>query len=359
MHVQFVGEPDDGVSTSSHHARALAGTGVHVSFEGGEPDRTNDPPRPDVIHLVTFEQLSNTLLRRLVAARIAGVQIVRYWTGRDLIWAHHHQPSQEFARAVCALGATQLCRSPEIAEQLLALGVTAKVLPVISPNLSSHAPPQGLPATFSVLCYLPQDRREFHGGAIIDVLVKHLPSVRFLVLGGGGSSLAGEPNVEWLRNSTDSVRAIHRSTVVVDARVDGGLSRLALEGLCHGRHVITGYKLPFAFPARTAEEYIDAIRTIRDAPRFNLEGRSHVDRDHEHHTATKALRRELEEAIQPGRLNLVLEGGFRGAAAALKNPQLLSPRAFPPPDIDRLPPEAHALRCLLRELPQPDEALAV
>jgi|CXWL01.1.fsa_nt_gi hypothetical protein len=359
MHVHFIGEFDDGISVSSHHARALTTSGVSVSFENGDVSSENDRPRPDIIHLVTFEQSSNALLRQLVAARVAGVPIVRYWIGRDYLWAKHHAPSQEFARAMTRMGALQLCRSPELAEQLGALGVAAKVLPVISSNISSNARPQGLPKSFTALCYLPIERREFHGGSVIDELVGRLPSVRFLILGGGGASLADQPNAEWLRDCTDSIRAIQRSTVVLDARVDAGLSRLVLEALCHGRHVITGYHLPHAHVAHSTEKFVAALRALRDEANYNLDGRSYVDREHEHHTATKALRRELEDAIQPGRLNLVLEGGFRGAATTLQNLHLLSHRNFPLPDADRLPAEAYALGCLLQDMRQIDRAVAV
>jgi hypothetical protein len=359
MHVHFIGEPNDHISVSSHHARALAESGVTISFAENEPAKEANRPRPDVIHLVTFEQTSNDLLRQLVHARMAGIPIVRYWIGRDVIWSKHHAPSREFARALVRMGALQLCRTPELAHQLSTLGVPAKALPVISSNLSSVAPPQALPKSFTALCYLPAERREFHGGSVIDALIGQLPSVRFLILGGGGASLADQPNVEWLRESTESVRAIQRSTVVVDARVDGALSRLALESLCHGRHVITGYDLPYARIARTPEEIVEAIRSLRDEPTFNLDGRSYVDREHEHHSATKALRRELEDAIQPGRLNLVLEGGFRGAATTLQNLHLLSHRDFPLPDMDLLPAEAYALRCLLQDMQHTDRTVAV
>jgi hypothetical protein len=349
MRVLFLGESDDGVSVSSHHARALSAAGVETVFD--DPSAPADPaaPRPDAIHLVTYQQTSNTLLRQLVTSRMAGVQIVRYWTGRDLLWTQHHAPSQEMALTLNSLGAVQFCRSPEIAVVLKSMGIDARPLPVISTNISSTAQPRALPAAFTVLCYLPLRRREFHGGEIIDAMVDRLSSVRFLILGGGGRILADRSNVECLRDAGDSVRAIQRATVVVDARRDVGLSRLALEALCHGRHLISGYKLPHSLQACTVDEFVDAVRLLRQNPAFNLAGRSYIYDVHDYHQATKALRRELEDAIEPGRLNLVLEGGFRGAAAAWKNPQLLSRRCFELPDWSDVPENAVAMRALLRD----------
>lgn len=359
MHVQFVGEPDDGICVSSHHAGALRSLGMEISFAGGTCGVQVETSRPDVIHLVTFEQLSNELLRQLVAARIAGTQIIRYWSGRDLVWARHHEPSKEFAQALAALGVVQLCRSADIAEGLGDLEIAAKVLPVISANISSTADPQSLPQQFTVLAYLPDYRSDFHGGDVVEALIRSLPLVRFLILGGAGSRLADVPNVEWLEYCTDSVRAIHRSTVVIDPRLDAGLSRIALEGLCHGRHVVAGYRLPHAFEARSTEDFLQAIRAVRENPYYNLDGRSFVWHEHEFHAAAKALRREVEDAVEPGRLNLVLEGGLRGAAATLKSPQLLSPHSFPLPGAADLPEEAYALKALLSGLQQLDPALAV
>lgn len=353
MHVLFVGERDDGISVSSHHARALAASGVQTSFDppvDSEPASPAANSRPDIIHLVTFEQRDNALLRRLVAARMSGIQIVRYWTGRDLIWARHHQSSREFAQAIVRMGgAIQLCRSPEIAQGLGELGFKAAALPIISANISSAAPPQALPATFTVLCYLPSGRRAFHGGALVDALVDRLPSVRFLVLGGAQDALAGSPNVELQPEYTDCVRAIHRATVIIDPRVDCALSRLQLEALCHGRHAISGCALPHSHKASTVDEYIEAIRFLRENRSYNLEGRSFVARDHERHAASRALRKELEDALEPGRLNLVLEGGVRGAAAAMQNLHILGHRDFPMPDPDQLPAAALPLRCLLHD----------
>lgn len=361
MHVLFIGEQDDGISVSSHHARALAAAAVRTSFDSAETER---PPaeassRPDIIHLVTFEQRDNALLRRLVTARMSGIQIIRYWTGRDLIWARFHQPTREFARALARMGTVQLCRTVDIAHGLEELGVKAAALPVISANISSVAPPQALPSTFTVLCYLPSGRRAFHGGPLVDALADRLPGIRMLVLGSDHDQLAEYPNVEILSEYTDCVRAIHRATVIIDPRVDCALSRMALEALSHGRHVVSGCTLPHAHKAFTVAEYVEAIRYLRENRSYNLDGRSFVAKEHERHTALRALRKELNDALEPGKLNLVLEGGVRGAAAAMQNLHILGQREFPLPKLDQLPPDAVAMRCLLHDLQQFPQVAAV
>jgi len=347
MHVRFVGEADDGISVSSHHARALAQAGVAVSFEGAQPPEGGGGGRADAIHVVTFEQQSNALLRRLVAVRMAGAAIVRYWTGRDALWAKFHGPTREFARTLVQLGAVQLCRTAALAEELAQWGIEATPIPVISTNLSSAASPRAMPPAFTVLSYLPRDRRMFHGGAIVDALVRRLPGVRFLVLGDAGEGFGGLRNVEGLGTVEDAARAIQRATAVVDARLDGAMSRMVLEAMCHGRHVVSSHSLPHACAARTVEEFEKGVRLLRGQAEFNLAGREFVCREHDQPAAVRTLRQVLEEAVGPGRLNLAIAGGVRGATAALRNLHLLGRRSFALPEPETLPPEAVALRALL------------
>ncbi len=347
MHVRFVGEADDGISVSSHHARALARVGVEVSFDGDESPSEKQNAREDVVHVVSFEQQDNALLRRLVAARMAGAVIVRYWTGRDVIWATHHQSTLDFARTLSQLGAVQICRTAKIADALAACGVSARPIPIISPNLSSTAQPRPIPRVFTVLCYLPRGRRMYHGSEIVEDLVRRFPTVRFLILGDGREQYEGMRNVEPIGLVDDCTRAIQRATVFVDARLDGALSRLALETMCHGRHVVSGYPHPLGRLARTTSEFAETLRSLRRDATFNLAGRERVCRENDQNEAVRTLRRILEDAVEPGRLNLAVGGGVRGAAAMLRNLHLLRHREFPLPRIEALPSEAHALRALL------------
>lgn len=349
MHVRFVGEADDGISVSSQHARALAQSGVTVSFDAGSAPGAESGPRADVIHLVTFEQRSNALLRRLVAARMGGAAIVRYWAGRDVLWAKYHEPTRDFARALVQLGAVQACRTAALADELAECGVAATPIPVVSAHLSSIVQPRAIPSAFTVLCYLPRERRGFHGAAIVEALLRRLLAMRFLILGETGEKFAGLQHVEPLGVVEDSARAIQRATVVFDARLDGALSRLMLEAMCHGRHVVSGYPLPHGRLARTVDEFSTALRSLRREASFNLSGREYVCCEHDQHNAVRSLRRILEDAVEPGRFSLTFAGGFRGAAAMLRNPHLLRQRYFPLPDGETLPPEAGPLRVLLRD----------
>jgi len=346
MVIRFVGEPDDGITVSSHHARALAEADVEVWFdESGAP--RNDRPDPDLIHLVTYEQQSHALLRDLLSARMAGVPIVRYWTGRDALWARFHRPSREFAQAVTQLEAVQFTRTATLANDLARIGVAASPLPVLSLNLTSTMEPEPFPAVFTVLCYLPSARREFHGGSCVDSLIAQLPTVRFLILGDAATDYSARKNVESLGVVEDVSRAIKRSTVIVTPRVDASLSRLALEALCHGRHVVTTCSLPHCHAAGTVDEFLDAIRGLQRQTEFNLAGREQVCRMCDKPLALRALRAAIEPCVVGGSFERKMRGGWSGAVTALCNPGILTRTRFDLPDPGELPPEAAALRTLL------------
>ncbi len=350
MHVRFVGEPDDGISVSSHHAAALARAEINVSFDGipSSEAGSGEPASPDVIHLVSYEQCDGALLRRLIAARMAGTPIVRYWTHRAALWAVHHQPTGDVSRALSQLGVVQLCRTTDTRDVLQAAGIEARPIPVISPHLSNIAQPRPMPQAFTVLCHLPSQRREFHGGATIDGIIRALPAVRFLILGDTKDRYVGLKNVEALGDVADSARAMQRASVVIDARLDGSLSRVMLEALCHGRQLVSGHSLPHARVARTIHDYLEAVRTLRRGAPFNLSGREFVCREFDQLQAIKSLRRILEDATEPGRLNLAVGGQVRGAAAAIRNLHLLSKQRFPMPTAESLPPNAGLIQSLVR-----------
>jgi len=344
MHVHFVGEPDDGITVSSHHARALAERGVEVSIDGSE---TASSPKPDVIHLVTYGQRNYRLLRSLVAARLAGVPLLRYWTGRDVLWAKVHSASRAFAHAVVRLGAVQLARTQALVDDLARIGVPASPGPMLSLHVFNTYQPEPLPGVFTVLCHLPTERRDFCGGRWVDTLIRRMPSVRFLILGDAATDYGAFRNVESLGVVDDVSRAIQRSTVTIVPRLDGVLSRLALETLCQGRHAVTTCPAPHCGYAESIEGFVRTIRTFERDVDFNLDGREYVCREYGKPQATRQLFQALEGCLERGQLGLQLKGGWRGAMMALCNPGIFGRKSFALPDPDSLPEEATAFHALL------------
>ena len=198
MHVHFVGENDDGISVSSHHARALAEAGVETSFDDAGQARDSFARSADAVHLVSYEQMDNSLLRRVAGIRASGVPIARFWTGRDVLWAQFHEGTRLIAAALARLGVVQLCRTPAMVHELAALHIDASQGPLLSLNVTSKQQPEPLPARFSALCYLPSRHRDLYGGPLVDSLIRLMTDVRFLVLGDTRTDYSAAGNVESL-----------------------------------------------------------------------------------------------------------------------------------------------------------------
>lgn len=335
MRVLFLGEADDGISVSSQHARAMATCGMDALF-GDAPTSSNGRARPDLIHLVTYEQSDFQLLRRLSLSRLAGTPIIRFWTGRDVLWAERHPPTRRFSLSLARMGATQVVRTAEQVARLERLGIGAVVGPVLSPGVFSTHEPEPLPSVFTVLCHLPARRRESAGGAVIDRLIERLGNVRFLILGDTETSYASRKSVEALGVVEDASRAIQRSCVLVQPRVDGSMSRLSLEVLCHGRQVIATSAMPHCTQADSPESFFTAIRAVERDLGFNLAGREYVCENFSTTRVTRDLQSLLETCADPGDADRRNRGRWASALGALSQAGLMKAKLFPLPPAEGL-----------------------
>ncbi|HUU84109.1 MAG TPA: glycosyltransferase [Phycisphaerae bacterium] len=354
MRVHFVGENDDGVSPSTHNARALGSLGVDVRF---------DPPSPpvgwrsreweqtcrwaDVIHVVTYSQCNWMLLRRLWRAGMHGLPIVRYWVGSDCLWARHHAPSRRFAQALGHLGTLNLAVADHLVEELAQVGVQAATTPVITPNLMLGPCPPPLPDDFAVLCYLPTRRRAFYGGQVIDRLIERMPDVRFIILADAETDYSGRENVESPGYVEDLAATIRRATVHVRPTCHDGMPRLVLEMLSFGRYVIASHPYPGCHQAAQPEEVERILRRLRRLTQLNLSGREWVRQHFETAKAAGLLRDQMQRCLEPGETELRRAGRRQAATLLSRCPWMLSRRCEPLPTPQDLPKEAAALRLAL------------
>jgi hypothetical protein len=349
MHVHFMGESDDAMSVSSHHAWLLSSSGATVSFDEDGVHSRSAPRRVDVVHLVTFGQTDNRLLRRLLSARNAGAAIVRCWTGMDYLWARFHPPSRRFAHAVGQLGAVQVTSAESLARDLLSLGVNAESGIVASRHVSSRGEPHPLPEQLTVLCHLPSSYRRFYGGPVVDHLIRRLPFIRFIILGDGETDYGPFPNVESLGFTDDVVRSIQRATVTVHPLAYGETSRLMVEALSHGRHAVTSFDWPHCIRAGTPEEFEQVLRHLPGRPPFNLAGREHVCSIYDKPLAQRALHHLMKRAVNESRSTSILHGKLQAASVAMRCPGIYSRRPFALPNPESLPPEGAPFRLLLED----------
>ncbi|UCF32710.1 MAG: glycosyltransferase [Phycisphaerales bacterium] len=358
MHVHFMGESDDAMSVSSHHAWLLSSSGATVSFDDGRSRPRSVPRKADVIHLVTFGQTDNRLLRCLLSARKAGTAIVRCWTGIDYLWARFHPPSRRFAHAVGQLGAVQIASSELLARDLSSIGVSAEAGIVASRHVSSRGEPHPLPEQLTVLCHLPSSCRRFYGGPVVDYLIRRLPFIRFIILGDQETDYSPFPNVESLGFTEDVVRSIQRATVTIHPLAYGETSRFIVEALSHGRHAVTSFDWPHCVRARTPEEFEQVLRRMPARPPFNLAGREYVCSIYDKTLAQRALHDLMKRAVNESRSTSRFHGKLQAASVVMRYPGVYSRRPFALPHPDSLPPQAEPFRLLLEDQLKADEAAA-
>jgi len=155
--------------------------------------------------------------------------------------------------------------------------------------------------------------------------------VRFLILGDPATDYTSFKNVESLGFVQDIARTILRSTVTLQPRLDGALSRLSLETLSHGRHVICRRDWPYSRRAETVEQYVRELRELKHES-FNLDGRQYVCGEYDKRPSVGALCNLLTRITdQPGFKRGVL-GGWVGVAAILRSPALLTTKEFERPN---------------------------
>ncbi len=349
MRVHFVGEPDDAVSITSQHGRALAAAGVDVTFDAADQPWRSVWCECDVIHLVSYETRDFSLLRRIRTARSAGVVVFRYWTGLDVLWAACHEPTRRVARALTDLGVVQLAPNDALADRLARMDIPALMQRPVCLCVSTSTKPQALPGEFTLLCHLPTRRRALYGGRLVDRLISSLPGVRFLILGDAGRDYSRCHSVESLGLVDDIRRSIHRCTAVLQPRLFQGASRLVLEAMSLGRHAITSTPMPHAQHAVTEADVVRTIRALRSKVEFNLEGREHVGRKFNRNEVIVSLRRRMEQALAPGRMALAFRGRLSAASLALRMPVLFSRRRFDLPDPEQLGACDEATRLLVSQ----------
>lgn len=194
------------------------------------------------------------------AARRRNIPIVVIWAGSDVIKASTKPQELQVIREE---GFLHLSDGPWLVDELRVLGIEAEYLPLTAVRPGSE--PQPLPAQFRVMTYLPEPRRDFYGEDLTYAIAAEFPEVPFTVVGAGGANPAAPPNVEFCGYVNDTARRLDESTVLLRVPQHDGKSMFVLEALSRGRHVIWNYDFPHVRTAKTCEEMIAALRSLRDA----------------------------------------------------------------------------------------------
>jgi glycosyltransferase involved in cell wall biosynthesis len=163
------------------------------------------------------------------------------WAGSDVLKAQEIKNNKmEEKRYIENI--THLCETSWIQNELLALGISATLSPVmiydkqIVKNLN-------LPKVFTVLSYVSKDRPEFYG---IDTLIKlanDFPLINFRI--AGIKDYTKIPNNIKLLGWVDMKKEYLNSIVYIRTPKHDGLAYSVLEALSYGRMVFRNYDFNF------------------------------------------------------------------------------------------------------------------
>lgn len=189
----------------------------------------------------------------------SGKRVLLHWVGTDVLWARRDAAAHRLSRWLTER-AVHWADAPWLVDELGALGIVAEERPLPMPMAVGE--PVALPGTFRVLVYLPEHAREPYDVAATLAVVRALPEIEFLVVGGFEPS-EPIPNLQalgFVRNMTD---VYHRCSVLLRLTHHDGLSHSVVEALSYGRYVVWTYGLPGVVRVANAGEAAAAIASLR------------------------------------------------------------------------------------------------
>jgi len=227
-----------------------------------------------VIHYVG--SVSSLLFLRV--ARCLGKRVVLHWVGTDVMKLGESVEggNRRLLKFYKAVPHFHFADSPEIAEELAALGISAQVFRLLPDSVTPRDLP--MPERPAVLVYWSPERREFYGGRIIDALAEEFPQVRFYVVGSSGEGAPQHPNMKYL-GWLESLEEIYRKvSVLIRLPEHDSLSVMVLEMLSRGRWVIYSKPFPHTEFAADLDEARLALRRCLSRTGKNEAGQEYVQR---------------------------------------------------------------------------------
>jgi hypothetical protein len=208
-----------------------------VWYRIGEPS----PPRP-------LETIAAVLRKRRLI----------HWLGPDV---EALKRDERLRRRMQSDAFTHLAQSADVSQQLNGVGIKARIVPLAAAANVGEVRP--LPATFTLLLYVPRERPELYGRCQYEWLMQELADapVHYIIVGGGAISVPRGVSNEQLDWVPDLAGVYDRSTVLVRFTKTDSFSTMVVEALMRGRFVLWSNEFPFA---TRVTDYHDLAAQVRD-----------------------------------------------------------------------------------------------
>ena len=278
-HVLMLGEPPEKSAPILTLAQSLKNHGFETMFsEGAENRNTREWVRlcrqASVLVVVKYDQLDLFFTRQLAIAVALGRPVIRWWVGTDVLQILENPTIANSVRNYHWLFSRQIAVSPHLAKELETVGIQAQYIPSVIELDKVATVLNDVPK--SILIYLPTQRKDFYGAALVEDAIKAYPGIEYVIVADEAHSLAGYPNVRsmgWVSEMSEiwnSVGGLVRIT-----RHDG-MPRMVLEALRRGKHVIFSTPFPGCILSRSKENLFQAITSFSKLTSVNMEGISQV-----------------------------------------------------------------------------------
>jgi hypothetical protein len=266
LRVSVVGPPE---LFADRTVELLRGMGIDARRTGRRVDGSEGvPKRIERIKRglstdVFFHMCGDRALSRLQhwLARL-GIPTLILWIGSDIVF-HASQASSEIVDE-----AWHWCRATWLRDELAEAGIEAKVVLMSPPRIPTLVP--AMPARFTVMAYMFDDRHDLYGYEFVVELARRRPDIRFLLL--AATSPDGLPdNVTALGWIEDVNSVMSETTLYIRPTSHDGLSYLVLEALAQGRYVLWTHPFPGAEVADSvdaAEARIDQLYRLHEEGRL-------------------------------------------------------------------------------------------
>jgi hypothetical protein len=255
----------------------------HIEAAGSTAIRIHrDEPMPSKIRKIAAAQIVygagfGFAAKLWAMSRALGKRTVNHWVGTDVMLASEDDRHRQMALRARRFIQKHLTVAPWLAEELRARGIAAEVRPYTTPVRYEQ---RGAPGQVGVLAYLPDERAEFYGAAIVRAVARELPHIPFGVVAGTAAQPA-LPNVEYLGWIADMRPLYERYPILLRVAKHDGLPKMVLEALAYGNQVIFEYEFPGCYHATTQAEALAAVRRIlSDGCPVNTAGSERVRRDY-------------------------------------------------------------------------------
>ncbi|MEE9448699.1 MAG: hypothetical protein V3V72_01510 [Ignavibacteriaceae bacterium] len=224
----------------------------------------------DIFHLISSPL---PVLRRLVKYKKS---LIYHWIGTDVYRFSNDFFFKKIIKKILinSVGAFNLVVNETLKKELKQLGISSKVLPLVNLNLVKNIPP--LPEKFSILTYIPKNRWDFYNGDLVMSLAKEFPDIDFLIL--AAEEINHKPENVFTYNFIDDVTELYNKVnALLRITTHDGLSKMVLEALSFGRHVLWSEPFPHCIFVKNLDDCKKAINMLKEDPSVNEEGKTFVE----------------------------------------------------------------------------------